>query len=145
MAKILILQEQPTEKAALKRSLETRHELIFVSREEDALFFLKEQSVDLVITRVHLKIGNVFSFLRSLKNDPQLSVTPVICFCGMRSKSASLQHDFLMKATRLYGAADYLALEHFCEGDDFNLDSICQSIERSLADGSQHIREDSAN
>jgi len=56
MAKILILQEQPTEKAALKRSLETRHELVFVRREEDALSFLKEQAVDLVITRAHLGV-----------------------------------------------------------------------------------------
>ncbi|MBK9280063.1 MAG: hypothetical protein IPM93_18030 [Candidatus Obscuribacter sp.] len=116
-----------------------------MSRVEDAFCCLKDKNVDLVITRVHLDYGNLFSFLKALKEDPQLSATPVICFCGMRSKSASLQHDFLMNATRLYGAADYLALEHFCEGDDFNLESICQSVERSLANGSQHIREDSAN
>ena len=145
MAKILILQEQPTEKAALKRSLELRHELMFVSRVEDAFCCLKDKNVDLVITRVHLDSGNLFSFLKALKEDPELSATPVICFCGTRSKSASLQHDFLMNATRMYGAADYLALEHFCEGDDFNLESICQSVERSLTVGSQDTQETPTN
>ena len=145
MEKILILQEQPTEKAALKRSLETRHELKFVSRADDALLYLKDQNVDLVITRVHLDYGNLFSFLKALKDDPQLSATPVICFCGMLSKCASVQHEFLMNATRIYGATDYLALEHFCKGDDFNLELICQSIERSLTAGNQDMQENSAN
>lgn len=134
MATILILQEQPVQDEVLERSLGGDHQLIFADCASVAIAYLNEHSVDLIITRVHLKKGSIFPFLRDVKRDPRLQQIPVICFCGVISHYARVQHKALANATKTSGAVDYVTLEQFLKEGEFDLEEIRKRVERYLQD-----------
>lgn len=139
MARILILEDEPSWNASLLRSLKGYHELVVVGSSSAALQILDEQRFDVIITRVHLKNDNVFVFLKDLKANPALAGVPVICFCGVRSRVANISNDALDKATKLYGANAYIALEDFCVGEECDFESIRRSIEEAIKAGGSAV------
>lgn len=132
MATILILQEQPTKDSILERSLEQFHHLIFADNIDTTMDKVKTHEVDLIVARVHFMRGNVFTFIKTLKQDPISRETPIVCFCGLVSPYAKVQHKALAKATRTSGAVDYLALDQFNKDGNYDLEEIRKCIERYI-------------
>jgi len=89
MARILILQEDPSWHSSLRRCLEPHHELVVIDNTTAAIEALRQERFDLVVSRVHFETQDVFQFLRERKGDAALSAIPVICFCGLRSPLAT--------------------------------------------------------
>lgn len=114
MANILILQEEPAWEDALSKCLQPHHEIEIVDRSSDAVLKLQQHRFDLVITRVHFKTNNMFEFLRLLKKDPQTKDVPIVCFCGLRTRTANLAHVAIKQASYVLGATKFLSIEDFC-------------------------------
>lgn len=129
MARILILQEEPSWQAALRGCLEAKHDLLVVESRKIAIAALHNERFDLIIARVHLKGDDVFQFLRELKSDATLAPIPVICFCGLRSRMANLTRASVETASLTMGADAYLAIEDFCLGEWCDLERMRTAIE----------------
>jgi len=132
MAIILIVQEQPTKDSILERSLEQFHHLIFADNLDTTMEMIKERKVDLIIARVHFVRGNVFTILKNLTQAPISKQIPVVCFCGLDSPYATVQHKAMAKATRTSGAVDYLALDQFDKDGKYDLEEVRNCIERYI-------------
>lgn len=134
MARILILQDEPSWRAALRGCLEPKHELLLVENRKIALEALRKESVDLIISRVHLRTDDVFQFLREIKSDIVLARIPVICFCGLRSRMANLTRGAVEAASLTMGADAYLSIEDFCSGEKCDLERMRTAIEVFLVE-----------
>lgn len=133
MARILILQEAPAPLQALRKSLGSHHELIFAASSSEATNILQSTQVDLIISRVHLERSSVFEFIKTVKENTQLSDIPFICFCGKRTEAAKTLDHVLAKAAEVMGADKYLVLDHFCADQDCDLDRLRTEIEGCLS------------
>ena len=132
MARILILQDEPSWNAALRSCLESHHKLVVVSQSSTAIGLLQRERFDLVISRVHFHSEDVFQFLREINCDPVLKHIPVVCFCGLRSQHANSANEVLNSATRLFGAKAYVSIDDFCTGDSCNLEGMRRAIESAI-------------
>lgn len=129
MARIMVLQDEDSWNAALRRCLSAHHSLVVIESSDAAIELLRQRNFDLVISRVHFKTQDVFHFLRTIKGDPFLAKIPVVCFCGLRSELAKVAHDSVELACRTLGADDYLSIEEFCDGEECNLEAMREAIE----------------
>lgn len=118
VANILILQEDPSWQDSLRNCLQSYHLLEIVRDSRVAISRLQEQHFDLVITLVHFKSNDMFEFLRQLKEEPRTSKIPVICFCGLRTRTANLANDAVKQASYILGASKFLSVEEFCTTSD---------------------------
>ncbi|MDZ4834789.1 MAG: hypothetical protein SGJ27_13510 [Candidatus Melainabacteria bacterium] len=132
MTRILILQDESSWNACLKRSLVGHHEITVTHTTADALRLLRSMEFDAVISRVHMEHDDIFRFLRTVKADPTLATIPVVCFCGIRSRAANIAHGAMERAVRTLQAKAYLALEDFCEGDDCDFEALRAAIETAI-------------
>ena len=79
-----------------------------------AMVLLESQSVDLIISDVHLSNGgSVFDFLRWVKHHPLLRTTPFILFCLQPSRLAKYLSDGVRVAAYHLGAAKYISMDTF--------------------------------
>lgn len=131
-ARILILQEEPGPARALQNSLGSRHELLFASSEADALRILAEQSVDLIIARVHLEKTNIFDFLKTVKKEPKFHDIPFICFCGRHTHASRVFDPVLARSSEALGADKYISADDFLCGSHYDFDKIRQAVESFL-------------
>ena len=139
--RILILQESPGPAKALQQSLGSRHELLFVHNEPEAMEVLASQKVDLIIARVHLEKSNVFDFLKEVKGTERYRRIPFICFCGRRTNSARALDSILSRSSKVLGADKYINVEDFCCGERCDYDKLRIAIESCLqTDGSVKIK-----
>ncbi len=129
MARILILQDEPSWNAALYRCLVAHHELVVTDSSNAAILALHKESFNLVISRVHLQSEDVFGFLKMIKSDPVIAHIPVVCFCGLRTRIAQFANNTLETVSRMFGADAYLSIEDFCVGDNCDLESMRSAIE----------------
>ncbi len=129
MARILVLQDDPSWNSSLTRCLEEHHELIVVEEREAAIKALHEVIYDAVIVRVHLKNDAFFKFLKNMHDDSSLAKIAIICFCGRRSRAANVANSALKSASLALGAHAYLSIEEFCAGEECDLDKMRHAIE----------------
>lgn len=132
MARILIFQEHPGELHALRKSLETHHELHFERGIDQALSVLQRRAIDLIIARVHSEQGNVFEFIRTIKRRDCFAEIPLVCFCGRRTPIARKLDPALAKAAETFGADGYICIDPYCSEDTCDFDSLRASIESHL-------------
>jgi CheY-like chemotaxis protein len=132
MANILLFQES-NELSIVRQALEPVHCLTFTASESDALAILKQQHFDMIISAVYLERGNIFDFLRKVKQDSIAAQTPFVCFAARRTRAARfLNHTLAISAVK-FGAVAFLQLDDFCKGDICDLSAIRQAIEQVLS------------
>jgi CheY-like chemotaxis protein len=127
--RILILQEGPAPAKALQQSLGGRHELVFAKTIPQAMSALAEQSIDLIIARVHLEKSNVFDFLKDVKATERYRQIPFICFCGRRTSSARALDPIISRSSKALGAEKYINVEDYCCGEQCDFDKLRIAIE----------------
>lgn len=132
MARILILQEEPSPFFALRKSLESEHQLIMVSTVEKAMDILNSEWIDLIISRVHLAKDSLFDFLNRVKEDRHLQHIPFICFCGKLSQHALMLDPVMAKVGLMRGAEKYISLQEYCCDDSCDFEALERAIEECL-------------
>lgn len=99
-----------------------------VNRFVDAKVVLSSKNVDLIISDVHLENGgNVFDFLRWIKNGQATQRIPFALFSLKPSPMAKYLADGLRTAARTLGAVRYI------EMDEFDADRFLLHINELLA------------
>lgn len=132
MARILVYQDSPAQRHVLKKSLESRHQLFFAGSLSKTETLLREISFDLIIIRVHLEKSDVFTVVKSLRNNRLCSQLPIICFCGRRTETARQLDPVLEQATIAAGATGYLCIDTFFAGGELKLEALRDTIENLL-------------
>jgi len=135
MTNILILQDQPDPMEALRKSLEATNELYFVKGPNEAIAILEQGSVNLIIARVHLDSGNIFEFIRQVKENSRFKELPLICFCGKRTEVAKALCPNLSHATEVFGADKYICLDQFCVEGRCDFERLRNEIETVISGG----------
>jgi CheY-like chemotaxis protein len=132
-ALILALHEDEKHSANVVESLEkSGHTVLLRKNFNDAIDVLKDTHVDLIISDVHLQNGgNVFDFVRWVKDNPETSQTPFVMFSSDPTPMAKFFDDGLRTSARLLGVALYLTMDKF-DGEQFG-----QQINSLLASQSQ--------
>jgi CheY-like chemotaxis protein len=99
-----------------------------------AITVLREQSIDLIISDVHLENGgSVFDFLKSVKSKPLLALIPFVLFSLEPTKVAKYLADGVQTAARVVGAAKYISM------DEFDAAKFIEEIEELLPPGSSAV------
>jgi CheY-like chemotaxis protein len=133
-ALILALHEKERTSTHVVRSLElSGHNVHLAKNFSEAIKFLRNKHVDLIISDVHLENGgNVFDFLRWVKENPSTKSTPFVLLSSEPTPRAKYFEDGLKTTARLLGAAKYISIERF-NADEFRkeIDSLLPSIGRS--------------
>jgi CheY-like chemotaxis protein len=98
----------------------------------EAIEFLRKQHVDLIISDVHLENGgNVFDFLRWVKENPSTKSTPFVLLSSEPTPRAKFFEDGLKTTARLLGAAKYISMDRF-DSEEFRkqIDALLPSIDK---------------
>jgi DNA-binding NtrC family response regulator len=116
-SRILALIEESQNGSQVKGCLEhCGYDVIVVNSFAQALILLKFEKIDLVISDVHLENGgNVFDFLKAVKNNHRLGGVPFVMFSFKPSPIAKYLADGVRTAMRCLGAIKYIEMETFAE------------------------------
>ena len=114
-AKILITMAHEEQKNKLSDCLKrVGHAVTTVESFHNAMEILQGTDFDLIVCDVHLQNGgNVFDFLRWVKGDPHMAITPFVCFSAEPPEIGKYLCDALRTAARGLGAARYISMDHF--------------------------------
>ena len=114
-AKILALLELVENSHQVVESLEQAgHHIVACKDFTQAMEVLQSEPVDLIISDVHLENGgNVFDFLRCVKNNPATRKTPFIMFSSKPNAKAQYIEDGVRIAARVLGATMYMTMDNF--------------------------------
>lgn len=133
-ALVLALHEENENSQQVSESLQiSGHNVIQSESFRDAITVLKSQPVDLIISDVHLENGgNVFDFLRWVKNNPATKNTPFVLFSSRPTSAAKYFEDGIATSARLFGAAMYITMENF-DSEEFRkqIDSLLPAQARA--------------
>ena len=91
-----------------------------------AIIMLQTQSVDLILSDVHLENGgSVFDFLRWVKKNPSTKATPFVLFSSDPTAVAKFFEDGVRTSARMLGASMYITMEVF-DAEEFRkqIDSL---------------------
>jgi CheY-like chemotaxis protein len=127
-ARILALLEFDENWQQVVKSLKlSGHEVVACETFLKAISVLqKPLKIDMIISDVHLENGgNVFDFLRWLKNNPFAHNPPLVLFSFQPTKLAKHLEDGVRTSARLLGVAMYITMNSF-DSDDFRrqIDSL---------------------
>ncbi|MBU6455530.1 MAG: response regulator [Cyanobacteria bacterium REEB67] len=90
------------------------HRVTIITSFSQAKKVLDEERCDLIISDVHLENGgNVFDFLRWVKDDFSICDIPFIFLSVEPSELAKYLSDGLRISARLLGAAKYISMDRF--------------------------------
>lgn len=117
MAKILVADVAETN-ARLMRVLQSRHQMYFASKMEEALEKLKEHTFDMVICGMDFDESQMIDLLRAVKGVEELANTRFIC---LRVGIPADEEEQAMKLARFMGACKYIALETLESRADIDL------------------------
>jgi hypothetical protein len=114
-AAILALLERPEHSEEVVGSLKlSGHSVIACKNFADAMCILRNNQVSLIISDVHLENGgNVFDFLRWVKQSPLNHDTAFVLFSCTPTPLAKYLDDGLKTSSRLLGATKYMAVDRF--------------------------------
>jgi CheY-like chemotaxis protein len=135
-ALILSLLEEHENSHQVTESLkQSGHTVIQSQKFTHAISLLQSQHVDVIISDVHLENGgNVFDFLRWVKNNPSTKDTPFVLFSCQPTLRAKFFEDGLRTTARVLGAALYISMEIF-DSDEFRkvIDSLLPAGDHTTA------------
>lgn len=114
-ALILALLEKHTSSTQVKECLQKcGHEVLVVETFVKAKTIIKTQSINLIISDVHLENGgSVFDFLRWVKNREESCQIPFVLFSTAPSPIAKYLADGVRTSARILGAAKYIEMDKF--------------------------------
>ena len=114
-AKILVTMEHEEQIKLIGDCLEhVGHDVTKVDTFHNAMEILRSADFDLIISDVHLQNGgSVFDFLRWVKGDPHMAVTPFECFSAEPPEVGKYLADGVRTAARALGAVRYISMDHF--------------------------------
>lgn len=114
-ALILALLEEHDNSEQVKACLEDcGHKVFLVDTFVNAQALLGRQSIDLIISDVHLENGgNVFDFLRWAKKNERTCALPFVLFSSRPTPMAKYLADGVRVSARTLGAAKYIEMETF--------------------------------
>ncbi len=93
------------------------HEVFVANTFIIAKALLKIQTIDLIISDVHLENGgSVFDFLRWVKKAEHTAHIPFVLFSAQPSQMAKYLADGLRTSARLLGAVKYIEMDQFHSG-----------------------------
>jgi pentatricopeptide repeat protein len=100
---VLIIDDQPVMRAALKRILETNPDLSLqeFSNATDAILFLKSNAADLILSDIYMPKGSGFDLINFVRNRPMANDIPLIIVSGEATR------DDIVQAIEM-GASDYI-------------------------------------
>jgi len=132
-AQILALLELDTNSRQVVESLKrSGHCVIACKNFIDAIGVLQDKHVDLIISDVHLENGgNVFDFLRWVRNNRPTLETPFIMFSSKPTEVAKYVEDGVRISARMLGASMYVSM------DNFDSDELRKQISSFLPAGVQ--------
>ena len=115
VALIIALLEHLEQHAQVEDCLsEAGHAVLLVDSFSKAMVALQEQSIDLIISDVHLENGgSVFDFLKWVKSNPILHPIPFVHFSLQPTDMAKYLADGVRTAARTFGAAKYISMDKF--------------------------------
>jgi tetratricopeptide (TPR) repeat protein len=99
----LVIDDQPAMRAALKRLLDSEPTLVLqeFSNATDAITFLKNNPVDLIVTDLYMPKGSGFDLISFVRNRPMANDTPIVVVSGEATR------DDIVHAIDI-GASDYI-------------------------------------
>ncbi|MBS1998984.1 MAG: response regulator, partial [Cyanobacteria bacterium SZAS LIN-2] len=114
-ASILALMEQVGHSKEVVDSLKlSGHTVVVCKNFFDAICILQGNKPSLIISDVHLENGgNVFDFLRWVRQEPLNRDTPFVLFSCTPTPLAKYLDDGLKTSARLLGATQYIAVDKF--------------------------------
>jgi len=90
------------------------HTVILCKTYTNAIGVLKKKHVDMIISDIHLQNGgNVFDFLRWVKQNPATCDIPFVMLSVEPSPTAKYIEDGLRTSARLLGVTKYILMEQF--------------------------------
>jgi len=115
VALIIALLEDAEHDVAVRDCLmEAGHDVCVVDSFAKAIAFLQQQSVDLILSDVHLENGgSVFDFLKWVKKQPLLYTIPFVLLSLGPTKLAKYLADGVQISARQLGAAKYISMDRF--------------------------------
>jgi CheY-like chemotaxis protein len=118
-AQILVLLEHDDNSQLVIDALErSGHEVIRTRSFKDAIAFLHNKSVGLILSDVHFENGgNVFDFLVWKNRNLLTTNTPFVLFSYQPTPLAKHLQDGVRTTARLLGAASYITVETFNAGE----------------------------
>ncbi len=120
MATIFVLKDESSTSGAVVEMLEKlRHKLIEITSASQALSLLKSGNTDVIVIDHQLRTDSIVKKLIAIKNDPALSLVPVIVI------SAETNSDETIEVMRL-GAFDHLSMP-------VNFNELKALIDRAIA------------
>jgi hypothetical protein len=119
------------ERAAMELILGPRHDIVGVTRLDDAIKAYSEHECDLIMIGVHFDDSRMFELLRIFNKTPEFSATPVICFCTQHTPLTRKMHESIELASRVLGAWMYLDEHEFAVSKDPRAE-LLRIIERCL-------------
>lgn len=127
MAKILVIHELQSNTERVKTSLEPLgHEVISVTALDQARDVLGHVAVDLVISAVHFKEGNVFEFLKWVRAEGGIIPSRFVFFCAEPTLFAKHVSGAIQTAGELLGASKYIMM------DEFDMEEFRRQIKDTL-------------
>jgi CheY-like chemotaxis protein len=124
MARIVVIHEISANHKRVHDSL-PEHEVLSFRKIPDAMRFMEENDVDLIISAVHLIEGNVFDLLHWVKANRRLRRIPFVYFCAEPTELAKYVSGAIRSAAQILGATRYVAMEEF---DQQNFRNIIQEV-----------------
>jgi CheY-like chemotaxis protein len=122
---ILALEKDAEDMVALKMALESPgHHLIAFKAFYEAVDYLENNQIDLIICNIHLRNGSSFEFLHESKSKrPEV---PFLFYCIAPSDLTKPFLHTLSQAAQRLGAEDVIFMEEFDPGE------LCRQIESHL-------------
>ncbi|MBY0359026.1 MAG: response regulator [Candidatus Obscuribacterales bacterium] len=129
----MVLLEQIKNSQQVVESLTlSGHKVVAVKDFKQAISFLQSNSVDLIISDVHLENGgNVFDFLKWVRRNPSICDLPFVLFSSKPSPIAKYIEDGVRTAARIFGATSYITME------TFDADELCRQIDSLLTEANR--------
>jgi CheY-like chemotaxis protein len=125
--RILALEENPIRIAELRQALVTPgHQLTNLANFYNALDYMQDHEVDLIVCDVHLESASGFDFLKVLRKSRKLKHIGFVFYCINPSEFTKS----FISALRV--AAEKLGAEGVIVMDDFDAQTLCREIEQHL-------------
>ena len=112
ISQILVLCEPNCGQSEIENLLSGRgYRLIFADRLSDAFDILGQESIQLIVSGVHLERNDSYEFLNRVKASPNWKEIPFVFLCLKQTQLASYVDHALELAAKALGATKYVSVE----------------------------------
>ncbi len=132
MGQILILEEDGASFQQIKQFVEGKGHLVWhFTNTSEALAFLKQYEVGLIISAVNLGDSDVLNFLRTVKANSSMQKIPFVFYCVEPERYEKYATDASIRSARILGARKFILMP------EFSANAVWEQLEDCLAETSQ--------